>query len=230
MEPDKLLMKINNFEIRKFKTLLKNVWRPKNREKEVRYFELYLKFEEEVSRDAVFRGLFHSGRENLNLKPYYDIDFDYKPRFESFNLDLREEALDLELFKLLSILLDNGSKIIVSLALMDKPKLHEETFLCLDKGLPPVATYLGYILYKCGFGDYYKLWLIREGGREGPPALQGERALDESKAREAKENLILELENYLKKPYKEVYDFEVRARERVKEILKDLEIFRNQWC
>ncbi|MFQ6134607.1 MAG: DUF1122 family protein, partial [Nitrososphaerales archaeon] len=58
--------------------------------------------------------------------------------------------------------------------------LVNETFRSLNADLPPETTYLGSLLYRCGCGSFFKTWLFREGGREGPPALQGEKALDET--------------------------------------------------
>ena len=60
--------------------------------------------------------------------------------------------------------------------------LHNETFTELDRGIMAELTYIGKLLFYCGCGYRYKNWLIREGGNEGPPALQGEKALDKEKA------------------------------------------------
>jgi len=217
-DPESELKKLDGLNLGKYKLLLKNLYRPKSREKEVRYFELYLIDKDNVSYDPIVKGLFSLGRKNLNIKPYYDIDFDYKPRFKGYEIDLRIEALDIHLFNILSNLLEVGSKFIVSVALINKPKLHEETYVNLERGVPPIATYLGYLLYRCKFGDNYKLWMIREGGREGSPALQGERL------KEFNKKMIEELYLFLKSPViGDTYDME--ARERAKEVLKELTPF-----
>ncbi|GBC75376.1 hypothetical protein HRbin06_00694 [archaeon HR06] len=105
-DPELELKKLDGLNLGKYKLLLKSLYRPKSREKEVRYFELYLIDKDTVSKDPVVRGLFSLGRENLNIKPYYDIDFDYKPRFRDYEIDLRIEALDINLFNILSNLLE----------------------------------------------------------------------------------------------------------------------------
>lgn len=149
----------------------------KGREKEIRYFQAVIN---ELPSIPVITGLFSAGRETIGVKPYFDIDFNYLIPNHIDSLDLSREGRDLELFAKLSMLVEGGGKMIVALATRYEGPLIRESFRAVDLGYPPEVSYIGSLLYHSGCGDYFKLWLIREGGLEGPPALQGEKALDEN--------------------------------------------------
>ena len=176
-DPEEELKRLEGMSLGRFTLTLPVITRPKRREKECRYFQLKLLEDGLISNNAVIEGLFSVGRASINLPSYFDIDYIYYVFFpEGRVIDLVAEKLDLDLFKILSTLVDKGGKIIVSLAPPFKLPLLEETFRQLDLGVPPQETYLGRLLQGCGCGYAYKLWLIREGGAEGPVALQGEKA------------------------------------------------------
>jgi len=180
--PEECLRGLDGRSLDGFTITLRNIHRPRGRESECRYFELYVKGSDEaISRDPVVYGLFSSGRPSIALRSYFDIGFDYKPRFEgklgvSRRLDISRNGLDLQVFKALSELVEPGGKIIVAVAAPKWLELINESFTCLNLGFPPETTYLGHLLFACGCGSFFKSWLIREGGCEGPPAIQGEKA------------------------------------------------------
>jgi hypothetical protein len=177
-DPESELRRMEGIKLGKFELTLPVITRPKGREKECRYFQLKLLEGGLISTNAVIEGLFSVGRASINLPSYLDVDYIYYVFFPDGRIiDLATEKLDLELFKILSTLVDKGGKIIVSVASSYKLPLLEETFRQLDLGIQPQETYLGKLLKGCGCGYAYKLWLIREGGAEGPVALQGEKAL-----------------------------------------------------
>jgi hypothetical protein len=182
-DPEELLRRLNGSTFDGLTLLLRKIYRPKARETEIRYFELVVKnLKGEISRDAVINGFYSSGRPSISLKSYFDISFNYKPRFkDQLNrvLDLSKSGLDIQIFKALSEIVDPAGKIIVSISAPEDLDLINETFRYLNADLPYEATYLGNLLFQCGCGAFFKAWLIREGGREGPAALQGEKALDE---------------------------------------------------
>ncbi len=165
---------------------VRNMHRPRGREAECRYFELYVINSTGVlSEDAVVNGLYSSGRPSILLKSYFDVNFNYKPGFktpskELKEIDLSEDNRDNQLFNYLSNTVEPGGKIIVSVYSESHLHLLDEAFRYLNSGFPPETTYIGYLLYRCGCGSFFKNWLLREGGREGPPALQGEKAIDET--------------------------------------------------
>ncbi len=181
--PEEDLQRLDGQTIDGLMLIVRNMYRPRGRESECRYFELFVRDADgEVSQDAVIDGLYSSGRPSIALRPYFDISFNYKPRFRSRSkeLDLSKSDLDTQIFKALSELVEPGGKIIVTVSAPDRLNLVNETFRYLNADLPPETTYLGSLLLRCGCGSFFKIWLLREGGREGPPALQGEKALDET--------------------------------------------------
>ncbi len=169
----------------------------RGRENETRYFQVVLK---ESPRMPVVTGLFSVGRESIRVKSYFDIDFNYLIPNHEGTLDLSKSGSDTILFNKLSMLVEAGGKMIVALATPHEGPLIKESFRAVDLGYPPEVSYIGSLLYHSGCGDFFKLWLIREGGMEGPPALQGEKALDErqlvGRKEETREHLTEFIENH----------------------------------
>ncbi|MEM2883952.1 MAG: DUF1122 family protein [Nitrososphaerales archaeon] len=175
-DPEERLRSLEGKKIGNLTLTVPTILRPKGREKECRYFQLKGLKDGKTSINSMIEGLYSVGRASINLSSYFDIDYCYLIFFEGGEVvDLTVEGVDLDLFKLLSTLVDQGGKIIVSLTSPYKLPLLEETFKQLDRGVQPQDTYLGRLLLKCGCGYAFKLWLIREGGAEGSVALQGEK-------------------------------------------------------
>jgi hypothetical protein len=177
-DPEEELKRLEGLKLGSYTITLPKIIRPKGREKECRYFQMSVLKNGLLSTNSVVEGFFSVGRTSINLPSYFDIDYNYIVNFQDGSVvDLVAENLDLDLFKMLSTLVDRGGKIIVSLTSHTRLPLIEETYRQLDKGIQPEETYVGKLLRSCGCGYAYKLWLIREGGAEGPAALQGEKAL-----------------------------------------------------
>ena len=177
-DPEKILSILNGRRIGLYTLKIGKIYRPTAREKECRYFDLHL-MGKDGQTPPVISGLFSAGRKSINLRSYFDIDF--YPNIQNKGgekIDFHKGRVDREIFGVLSELVEPGGKIIIAVASMHDPKLHGETFRRLDIGIPPEATYLGGLLFACGCGSGFKSWLIREGGREGSPALQGDKATD----------------------------------------------------
>jgi len=173
-DPENELKRLDGLKLGGYTLTLTTIARPKGREKECRYFQIKLLKNGLLSTNTVVEGFFSVGRASINLPSYFDIDYNYLINFpDGTVVNLVAENLDSDLFKTLATLVERGGKIIVSLT---KLPLLEETFKQLDIGVQPEETYVGKLLRSCGCGYAYKLWLIREGGAEGPAALQGEKA------------------------------------------------------
>ncbi len=165
------------------------------REKETRYFQLVIK---EIPSLPVVTGLFSVGRESIRVKSYFDIDFNYLIPDHQGTLDLSRNGSDIILFNKLSMLVDDGGKMIAAVTTPREGPLIRESFRVIELGYPPEVSYIGSLLYNSGCGDFYKLWLIREGGMEGPPALQGEKALDEKQVKSCREKSRTDLRKFIK--------------------------------
>ena len=72
-----------------------------------------------------------------------------------------------------------------------------ETRLTIGCGIPPVATPLGSMLFRVGFGVAFKDWHFTEGGSEGPRKLQGYKALNEAHRRARAADMAAELRSFL---------------------------------
>jgi hypothetical protein len=136
-------------------------------------------------------------------------------------LDLGEGPALERLFALLAELIPPGGHIMVE---YDSPQ-HELTVRSLGRGVPPVATPLGALLFAAGCGASFKDWSIAEGGREGPRKLQGSRPLHEDDARAKAARMAHELLAYLsRRPDAAHDDLERAARRRALDALRTLPI------
>lgn len=167
----------------------------RGREKETRHFQVVI---QESPSLPVVTGLFSVGRESIRVKSYFDIDFNYLIPNDQGILDLSRNGSDVILFNKLSMLVEEGGKMIVALTTPREGPLIKESFRAIDIGYPPEVSYIGSLLYYSGCGDFFKLWLIREGGMEGPPALQGEKALDQVQVRSCREKSRIDLRKFIK--------------------------------
>jgi hypothetical protein len=132
-----------------------------------------------LRRQPVVRGIYSMGGKD-GVRAWMDIDYweeipceDGEP--DGFPLSLHAERLDREIFRLLGETIPPGGHLMVSYE--GDQDVHRETLRELAKGVPPVATSLGHLLFFGGF-RHVKDWYLAEGGMEGPRKLWGEKAPD----------------------------------------------------
>jgi len=160
-----------------------------------RYLQLFLVDSEgRMSEEPVAFGLHNSG-------PYPGYNWFEVVRYEPAlsiqgeAADLRVAGLEEELFRALSTLVPAGGHLMVE---YESPAQKEsERILGLD--YPPVASPLGYLLFRVGCRSF-RDWYISEGGREGPRKLQGFKPLNEGLARDRTEALRRQMEECLARP------------------------------
>ena len=114
-DPEILLKKIEGEKLDKYIITIDKMSKPKFREKECRYFKLCLKYNK-VKSETIIEGLFNSGRESINVKSYFDIEFNPIINLSNKKIDLRNNDLDKKLFSILSRIVEPGGKIIVAVA------------------------------------------------------------------------------------------------------------------
>jgi len=115
-DPEEELKRFEGLKLGGYTLTLPIITRLKGREKECRYFQLKLLKNGLLSTNTVVEGFFSVGMASINLPSYFDIDYNYLPYFPDGSIvDLAAENLDLDLFKMLSTLVERGGKIIVSL-------------------------------------------------------------------------------------------------------------------
>lgn len=207
------LSKIDGVKINSFTTILTE--KNEGRFAEETNFKLLLKNNRgEVSETPILRGKFYSGRGKY-YRPWIEIDFTEKIDFESSSEKLSDHALQ-ELFQTTSSIIPSGGWIFVVY------EGHKETEEGLNKLIPPVATRIGFFLYKSGC-VWFKNWYFAEGGKEGRKKLQGEKPLNGEAKRKSLAKIYQELENFqdtLEDKNQEIF---VNGGERAKKVMKEIE-------
>ena len=118
------------------------------------------------------------------------------------------------LFALLFDLLPPGGHLMVE---YDSPQ-RAETARALAQNVPPMATPLGEVLFRLGFGAKFKDWQIAEGGSEGPRKLQAYKPPSPAVATRWRQEGAQQLRSFLARPLPSS-DVLRAARERAAAIL-----------
>jgi hypothetical protein len=203
---------IEGMELNGFLIQLANI--TPGRFKEETNFECYIRtIDGEVSQDFVVRGKYFSGRGEF-YKPWIDIYyFDHASFGQSGTLHLSERGFDKKLFATLTSLLPAGAHFMVVY------NNHEETREGLERGYPPPATQIGYLLWKSGC-TWFKDWYFAEGFAEGDVKLQGDKPLDEQNRRNDLLRTHRELADFLKSEKDRASQ---KTIERAREVFGDIE-------
>ncbi len=161
-----------------------------------RYFAVLLAASDgRVSREPVLTGLDHRGP----LPSYNWTEVaETKERVtlpDGNETDVGAEGIE-RLFRLLFDALPAGGHLMVE---YDSPA-RSETARALAQGVPPIATALGELLFRIGFGAHFKDWQIAEGGSEGPRKLQAYKPPSPAESRRWRDKVAAELEAFLSAP------------------------------
>lgn len=132
-----------------------------------RYFRILLEAADgTVSGDAVLTGLHNSGP----LPSYNWVEVaetNERVSLANGTIEIGRAGIG-ELFRLLFELLPPGGHLMVEY----DSAARAETAAGLAHRVPAIATPLGELLFRIGFGARFKDWQIAEGGAEGPRKLQ----------------------------------------------------------
>jgi hypothetical protein len=135
-----------------------------------------------VDNKLVGRAFYFSGRDYY--KPWLELDYDPW---------LRDAKIEDCFFHFIYLFLPPGGKFFVTYI------KDSETRKMLQQGYSPTDTPLGFSLLKAGF-TWFKDWYFPEGGNEGAPKLQANKALTaEEELRELKELLEEVKRDFVKK-------------------------------
>jgi hypothetical protein len=96
-----------------------------------------------------------------------------------------------------------------------------ETAEALAHGVPAIASPLGALLFRLGFGAKFKDWQIAEGGSEGPRKLQAYKPLSLGDALRWRREATRDLRAFLAQPPTAVPAV-LAARERAEGLLAEL--------
>jgi hypothetical protein len=132
--------------------------------------------------------------------------------------------MDQQIFNLLSEVIPPGGHLMFVYETSYESPFHQETQQGLLKGIPPVSTPQGAILFHSGF-RWVKDWYLAEGGHEGLRKLWGEKPLDEKELRRFDLLTFFQLLSFFsQKPNPEFLELESKARKRTQGILAELRI------
>jgi hypothetical protein len=181
-------------------------------------FELLLREDASTTENPVVSGKYFSGRGKY-YRPWLEIYYYPLLKLNSSNyVDLHKNGLDEKLFKHLTNLIPLGSHIMVVYI------NHEDTMKGLEQGIPPPATYIGYLLWRSGC-TWFKDWYFAEGFWEGDVKLQGAKPLNEESRKRNITQIRRELTNFLEKEERKETIFQ-EARKRAETIIMDIEKLR----
>ncbi len=76
----------------------------------------------------------------------------------------------------------------------------EETFAELVLGVPPPASYLGFLMFRAGCCGEFKDWYFSEGGHEGPRKLQANKSPDAAAEKLALREHMRRLRAFIRSP------------------------------
>lgn len=76
----------------------------------------------------------------------------------------------------------------------------EETFAELVLGVPPPASYLGFLMFRAGCRGEFKDWYFSEGGHEGPRKLQANKSPDAAAEKLALRGHLKHLRAFIRSP------------------------------
>jgi len=161
-----------------------------------RYFALLLETEaDELSHEAALSGLHRSGP----LPSYNWVEVAETNGRVALPvgqaIEIGDDGVE-RLFALLFDILPPGGHLMVE---YDSPQ-RAETAVALAHSVPAIATPLGALLYRIGFGAHFKDWQIAEGGSEGPRKLQAYKPPSETDAQRWRHEAARALESFLALP------------------------------
>jgi hypothetical protein len=139
-------------------------------------------------------------------------------------LSLSARKLDVQIFQLLGEVVPPGGHLMFAYEVSYESPFHRETQECLLRGIPPVCTAQGELLFRSGF-RWVKDWYLAEGGHEGPRKLWGEKPLDERGSKRFDLMTYLQLLAYSsRKPVPSFIEPELAAKRRLLNLLVELNL------
>lgn len=161
---------------------------------EQHHFELHLERDGRRSERPILHGLVSAGRPAQHISGWIDAFYGGVARFQGAGVELAAIGLEEPLFRAIGEVIRPGGWLGLAYeTLGEDTRLLRETRRALERGVPAIATPIGWLLHVAGCGLHIRNWYISEGWREGPRKLQGFKpSHDESRqagAREATDEL-----------------------------------------
>lgn len=145
----------------------------------------------------LFSGVLSLGRRNWRIPGWFDGEYVERLPVGKDVVDLSQAKLDVDAFRVLGRLAPPGGSLMISYSMFAyESRVHTETSMGLQLGLPPAVTPLGFLLFEAGCMSV-RDWYIAEGGTEGPPKLWGRKPLDAEDEAQRSRSLSLGLEKFI---------------------------------
>ncbi|MGH7987591.1 MAG: DUF1122 family protein [Candidatus Binataceae bacterium] len=147
----------------------------------------------ESSLSPLMEGIVSGG--GRGVRPWFECRL--FPMVKAAGGDINTRALGLEagLVDLLGALVPDGGHMMVDYETSGQADTHAELLL----GVPPLATYLGALMFDAGFRGELKDWYFSEGGHEGPRKLQANKSPSPKAAAAAMRNHLTTLRTFVKR-------------------------------
>lgn len=174
----------------------------------------------EPSRTPLMTGLV-SGGGRLVMPWFEGRLFPTVEMADGTTIDARAQGLEAAFVDLLGKLVPPGGHLMIEYESPGQHETHAELLL----RVPPVASYLGSLMFHAGFRGDFKDWYISEGGHEGPRKLQANKSPTAAAARAAMRNHLRDLTAFVKRPLPDRPEDAAaikRAQERARALLKEL--------
>ncbi|NIS72738.1 MAG: DUF1122 domain-containing protein [Proteobacteria bacterium] len=160
----------------------------------------------------------------IEIGDYYPVVHFIREAAPPISLDLSKGRMDQQIFELLSETIPPGGHLMFAYEVSYESPFHRETQAALMKGVPPVCTTQGEILFRSGF-RLVKDWYLAEGGHEGPRKLWGEKPSNDAESLAFDLRTFLQILGFLsRKPSPADIELELRGRRRALGVLGELEL------
>jgi hypothetical protein len=177
---------------------------------------------------AVLQGIYSRGGRGvigwIEVGAYQPVVHFEGPGHPSETLVLSENEIDQKVFNLVSEVIPPGGHFMFVYEVHYESSFHQETEEGLRRGIPPVSTPQGTLLFHCGC-RWVKNWYLAEGGHEGLRKLWGEKPLNEKELLRFDLLTFFQILSFLsRRPNPEFLELESKARKRTRGILSELRI------
>ncbi len=160
----------------------------------------------------------------IEIGDYFPIVYFERGGLQPRPFNLSEEGIDQQIFQLLSEFIPAGGHLMFAYEVSYESPFHHETLLSLMRGIPPVCTAQGQLLFRSGF-RVIKDWYLAEGGHEGPRKLWGEKPSNENESRDFDLRTFLQLLGFLaQRPNPDFFSLEIGSRTRASVLLGELNL------
>jgi len=148
-----------------------------------------------ISSTPIATGIVSGG--GREVKPWIECRLFPRVEFgDRTSIDARGLGLEAEIVRLMGEWIPPGGHLMLD---YENPG-QEDTFAELVLGIPPPASYLGFLMFRAGCRSEFKDWYFSEGGHEGPRKLQANKSPDAAAEKLALRGHMKHLRAFIRSP------------------------------